>query len=177
MMMRRQPKRTRILDWLICGVIALVAIAILALGVFGKLYGTTPKDKLTTASGIAHDAKVSTVRGRYGATTDFLWFSVDQFRVSYASDKEGYERVLEAVRSGQPMEIKVSTIRETLLPRKGWVPLYELSISDEPILTYEETVSAGDQGSNAVFILGGVLLVAASLGLYRCVQNRNIPPA
>ncbi len=38
------------------------------------------------------------------------------------------------------MTIGVSTKRETLLPRKGWVPLYTLEIGMESILTYETTV-------------------------------------
>jgi hypothetical protein len=173
-MIKRQLKRTRVIDWLVCGAFGVVALFFITVGVFSIFYGTTPEGDLIVATGIASNAEISTVKGRYGATTDFLWFSVGGYRVSFASDQDGYDRVLNAIRSGQKITIGISTKRETLLPRRGWVPLYTLSIGEDPILTYQSTISEGYRGSNAPFIIGGVLLAISSWGLYRCFTNRNL---
>ena len=174
-MIRKQPKLTRLVEWLVCGAFALVALFFLVAGIFGSLYGTTPEEDLITTTGIAYDAEISTVKGRYGASTDYLYFSIVGYRVSFASDQVGYNRVLDAVRSGREITIGISTKRETLLPRKGWVPLYTLNLGDDPILTYRSTVTEGYRASNAPFIVGGVLLTISSWGLYKCYINRNLP--
>lgn len=174
-MIRRKPRRTRWIDWLGCGAIGFIALFFIAAGVSNHLIGTTPEEDLITATGIAKGATVSTVAGRYGATTDFLWFSVEGYRVSYASDQDGYDQVLEAIRSGQEITIGISTKRETLFPRKGWVPLYTLKLGSEPILTYQSTLGKGQQGSNAASIVGAVLLLISSWGLFRCFSYRNLP--
>lgn len=176
-MIPRPPKRTRILDWLVCGALLLVSLFVLFAGFFGKFCGTTKEEKLVAVSGLAQDPKISRVQGRFGESTDFLWFTVDGFRVSFASDQNGFDRVLDAARSEQPITVKVSTERETLFPRKGWVPLYYLSVGDDVILTYEDTVTNGYRASNAPFIGGAVLLLITSWGLHRCYENRNAPSA
>ena len=174
-MIHKQPERTRLIDWLVCGAFALVALFFLVAGIFGSLYGTTPEEDLINTTGIAKNAEISTVKGRYGASTDYLYFSINGYRVSFASDQDGYDRVLGVVRSGGEITIGISTNRETLLPRKGWVPLYTLNLGEDSILTYRATVAEGYRGSNAPFIVGVVLLAISSWGLRRCYINRNLP--
>ena len=74
------------------------------------------------------------------------------------------------------MTIGVSTKRETLFPRDGWVALYSLSIDDKSILTYDHTVTKGYRGSNAAFIVACVLLAISTWGLIACYRNRNTTP-
>lgn len=174
-MVRRKPKRTRLIDWFGCSAFALVGLTFLAISVFASLYGTTPKNELTVTSGAASSAERSTVTGKYGNTTDYLKFTVDGYRVSFSEEMEGYDLVLDAIQSKKEMTVGISTKRETLFPRKGWVPLYTLSIEGERVLTYEDTVTSSYRGSNAAILVGGVLLLAASLGFYRCFANRNLP--
>ena len=152
----RQLRRTRLIDWLGCSAFLVAGLVFLAAGEYGRRYGTTPESELIVTTGVAGDATVTTVRGRYGQTTDFLWFTVNGHRVDYASDTKGYGRLMEAVKTGVPLTVGVSTKRETLFPRQGWVPIYSLSIGTEPLLTYHDTVTKGYRGSNAPFIVGGV---------------------
>lgn len=96
--------------------------------------------------------------------------------MDYSSDLPSFEQVVDAIRRGTVMKIGVSTKRETLFPRNGWVALYSLSIDQKPILTYEHTVTKGYRGSNAAFIVAGVLLAISTWGLLTCYRNRNATP-
>ena len=169
----RQPRRTRLIDWLGCSAFLTAGLVFLAAGAYGRRYGTTPERELIVTAGVARDATVTTVGGSYGQSTDFMWITVNGHRVEYASDTKGYGRLMAAVRTGVPLTVGVSTRRETLFPRQGWVPLYSLAIGAEQLLTYHDTVTKGYRGSNAPFIVGGVLTAISLFGLATCHRNRN----
>lgn len=168
----RRIRRTRFIDWAVCAVFFILGLFFLAVGEFGRRYGTTPKQELTLVTGRATNATLSEVRGRYGQVTNFLHFTVEGQTTELGSDLPGFQKILQAVRSGTTMTIGVSTRRETLFPRKGWVPLYSLAIGSEPVVTYEDTVTKGYRGSNAPLILGCAFLLIGGWGLYTCYRNR-----
>lgn len=126
-------------------------------------------------AGVAEGGNISTVKGRYGDSTEYIHFRVGPHVVSYASKQKGFNRVVYAVKNRKEISIGVSTERETLLPRKGWVPLYEVSVGDDVILTYEDTVRDSYRSFNSVFCIGAVLLMAFGWCLHRCYTNRNLP--
>ncbi|MCW1884735.1 hypothetical protein OKA04_08345 [Luteolibacter flavescens] len=169
---KQKVQPTRLTDWLFCGAMFLFAVGGLSLGEFNRRHGATREAELTEVSGLASDAEVSTVKGEYGARTKFLKFTVEGFRMTYPDDKPGYDRVFAAVESGTPVTVKVSTKRETVFPRDGWVPIYALTIGDDVVLTYQQTIAEKRGSSKAMHIFGGVLTVIAVYGLYGCYRNR-----
>lgn len=171
----KSPQRTRVIDWIVSTACLLVALFFILVGVYSHFHGTTPESELVEKTGSATDATISSVLDRSGRTTYYMWFSVDGYRVVYASDQNGYNRLLSAVRDGTPLTIRISTLRETIFPRNGWVPLYSLSIGTDVLLTYRDTVMKSYRGSNAAFIVGGVLSAIALFGLFTCIRNRKIP--
>lgn len=158
-------------DWLFCIGLFVVGLGCLGVAEFGRRHGTTPEDQLTVVTGRATNATSSSFQG-----TTYLRFTIQDQTVDYSSDLPSFERVVDAIRRGTSMTIGVSTKRETLFPRDGWVALYSLSINDKPVLTYDHTVTKGYRGSNTTFIVAGVLLAISTWGLLTCYRNRNATP-
>lgn len=163
-----RTRRTRPIDWIVCLALFAVGLFFLAAGEFARRYGTTPESALTVVTGPATDATRSSYRG-----TEYLRFTVAGQTVDYSSDLRGYARLLDAIAHGEPLTIGVSTRRETLIPRSGWVPLYTLAIGGETLRSYHETVTTGYRSSNAPFLLAAVLLGLGGWGLLSCYRNRN----
>lgn len=161
-------QRTRRRDWLFCFAFLVVGLFFLCVAEFARRNGTTPESELTVVTGRATDASASSFKG-----VDYLRFTVQDQTVDYSSGMPGFDKVANAIRRGTPMTIGVSTKRETLFPRNGWVALYTLAIQGKPVLTYQDTITIGYRGSNAAFILAGVLLLISSWGLWTCFRNRN----
>ena len=161
-------RNTRWVDWAVCFGIFVLGLFILAVGEFSRRHGTTPESELLSFTGRATHATQS----RSNELT-YLRFTLDGQTVDYASDHRGFSKVVDAIREGIPMKIGVSHKRETLLKRTGWVPLYTLSIGDEHLLTYHETVSKGYRASKAPHILSLFLLTIGGWGLLKCFRNRN----
>jgi hypothetical protein len=162
-------RRTRTTDWIFCLVVFLAGLFALAVGEFSRRYGTTPESELMTLTGKAENATASTV-----GEIQYLRFTIAGQTVDYSSEFNGYSQVLAAIRRGDPMTIGISTRPETLLPRRGWVPLYTLRIGGQTLLRYEDTVKKGDRASRAPFILSAVLLLLGGWGLFSCYRNRSL---
>jgi hypothetical protein len=158
------PSKPRLIDWVGCGAIVLAGVAVLGLYVFARLHGTTPEEELTQVEGVPEDVTLTS-----HDDTALLKFTVGGFRTEYSSNSPRYEKVLAAVRSGQPVQAWISTKQETPFPRDGWVPLYKLSVGGEEVLDYATT--AGDPGSWRVLVLACFLLAAGGWGLVACVRN------
>lgn len=171
------PKRTRPFEWVVCICYAVVAIFLICAGVYGSYYGTTPREKIEVVTGLAEDVEFSAVDGRYGNSTGFVHFRVGPHAVSYTNKQNGFDRLVDAVRKGQEITIGVSTARETIIPRRGWVPLYEVSIGPDVIWTYEDTVKVQSQASHSPYFFGVAFLCAFGWCLHRCYTNRNLPRA
>lgn len=171
----RKTQRTRVIDWIGCGVVVLVGLFFLAVSEFARRYGTTPKEELTVNTGRATDATLSQVQGRYGQATNFLRFAVAGQVTEYGSDMPGFARILQAVQNGEALTLGVSTKRETVFPRNGWAPLYSLSIGAEQVVTYEDTIEHRSRSAKAPFIVAGVLLLIGGWGLHTCYSNRHAP--
>lgn len=167
----RLPKRTPAISWLFCSGILLLGLLGISLGVFGTLYGTTPEDELTLAEGVPDDVSVSYVTGRYGHRHYTLRFTVGGYRTEYGSASPHYEDVLAAVGSGDSIQVGVSTKRETVFARQGWVPLYKLSVAGRPVLSYSEVVGDSSNSSTNVLLGSGFLLWVGMVGLFFCKRG------
>jgi hypothetical protein len=163
------------IDWAAVGIALCIGLFFLVVEDFSRRHGLTPKEELTVVTGPATEVTMTRVTQGNGLVTDFLHFTVDGQTTEYGSDSPGYPRLLEVIRNGNDLTIGVSTKRETLFPRSGWVPLYSASVGSEPILTYEETVRTSYRSSHAALILAGAFLLIGGWGLRVCIRNRNVP--
>jgi len=172
----RKPRKTRLFDWIQSSIYLLCCVFFLVIAEYGRLHGITPKSELIVTTGAATEATVSHVTSRYGQAPDYLHFTVNNYTVDYESDRYGYDTLLAAVRNGTPLTIGVSTKRETLIPLRGRVPLYSLSIGPDVLLTYEDAVAKAYRPFNApyIYIVVGVFMLRAAWGLYTCFKNRNV---
>lgn len=159
------------LDWLFSAGLLPIGLFCLVVGEFGRRHGTTPEPELLVVTGAASQVKTSNVGGEH-----YLWFTIEGQTVDYSSERTGFGKVVDAIRRGIPITIGVSTKRETLFPRNGWVALYTLSIGGEDLLTYHDTVTKSHRASNAPFILAAVLLMTSIWGLSTCYRNRHATP-
>ena len=164
-------RKTRTIDWAVCSGFFLLGCFFLASEIFAHYYGTTPEAELTVVQGAASEYSSSSFEGGR-----FLHFTVQGQAVEYSSDLPGYDKVLAAVQDGVPMTLGVSTKRETIFPRQGWVPLYTLSIGDETLLTYEHTVTKGYRGSHMTWLIPAFLLLLSGWGFWNCFRRRDAVP-
>ena len=167
--MRTRKPRGR--DWSVAVGLLVLGLATIGLDCFNRLYGTTPEAELTLVEGRPGDASLSRVSGSNGASTDYLRFRVGGFRTIYASDLPGYPEVASAVERGGPVRIWVSTRRETVFLRAGWVPLYRMESGGKPIVTYDEVV-ASKAAERGPLLLGGAFLTAFGVwALCTCLRD------
>jgi hypothetical protein len=165
------PRDPSVIKWLFCIGLLLVGLSSLSILIFARVYGTTTEADLTLVEGIPDKIEMSFVPRRYGARTDILKFSVAGYRTEYSSDSPKYQRVLNAVQSGKVLRIWVSTKRETIFRRQGWVPLYKMSIGDEPLLNYGDVIAHNAEGERAALIVGSVVLGLGIMGIWLCVRK------
>ncbi len=161
------------LNWLFCIVVLLVGVVSLGLYTFSSLYGTTAENELTLVTGVAKNVRLTEIPGRFGAKSQVATFSVGNYQTEYGSGSPKYDAVLAAIRSGKPVQLWVSTKKETLFPRAGWVPLYKLSMQGEPVVTYAEVIENKEDDSQSTLIVGGALLGLGLIGTCRCFYNRG----
>jgi hypothetical protein len=149
---------------LLLGVAFLLLAAVLAaIFAYSRLYGTTPEEELTLVEGLPSNIQHSAVSTR-GPTTHYLKFTIGSFATEYSSTRPHYQDVFGAVDSGEPIRVWVSTKRETVFERDGWVPLYKMEHRGRMILDYETTVAhQKEEGDAASFVCPGV---AAALGVF-----------
>lgn len=169
----KPPRPTTKSDFVICIGVFLCGCLALGLGLFSIMYGITPRDKLTHLEGTPEAVEVSEQQGNYGARAQFLRFTLCGQRIDYSSGDPRFEQVLAAVSESLPLRATVSTKRETLFPRRGWVPLYELSQGDRVLLMYAETVDHKKEGNVAVLIGGAVVFYLGLWSITRCFRNRK----
>jgi hypothetical protein len=130
----------------------------LGLYAFASSWGTTPEGELTLAEGVGKNVRQTTISSRYGETY-VLHFTVGPYATEYASDRPEYEGVRAAVESGEPIRVWVSTKRETLFERQGWVPLYKVEHGGSLVLRYASVVDEHRKGEQAILIVGSALTV------------------
>ncbi len=171
----RRIRRTHLIEWVVYAVLLLTGLFLLAANEFDRRHGTTPKQELTVVTGKPTGATPSKIRSRMGHVTHTLRFTVEGQTTEYDSTLPGFQRILEAVRNGATMTLAVSTNRETLIPRNGWVPLYFLSIGPDQVVTYEDMITTRYHGSTAVTIGACALLFVSGLNLCTCYKNRHAP--
>ncbi len=87
------------------------------------------------------DVKLSSVGSRRGGTKYFLKFRVGEYVTEYSSEQPNFQKVESTIQSGEPVEMWVSTKRETLFSRQETVPLYKLQSEGEPVLAYSDVVA------------------------------------
>jgi hypothetical protein len=162
------PQRPSRLKWLFYITIMLLGVFLLGLFLFIHFLGITREDDLTLAEGVAADVeRTQSARG----TTHFVRFTVGRYRIIYGSDKPKFYDVVGMVESGQPMQIWVSTRRETLFRLTDLVPLYKLYDGNRAVLTYEETVASKSEQS-WLFLVGGLaLFTIGSWEVYLCFRG------
>jgi hypothetical protein len=158
--------------WLLSVAALLLGTAFLGLYAFERLHGTTPENELTLVEGVPEDVALTeqAIRGRRPAR--FLKFTVGGYRTEYSEYRPRFEGVAEAVQSGRPLRVWVSTRRETLFPRAGWVPLYKMSVDEHNVLAYAD-VAGEQEGGNHLFLIPAAILIAAGAwGGYHSLRRR-----
>jgi hypothetical protein len=167
------PRPPGIFTWAFCIGVLLFGVGALCLYVHIRTIGIAPESQLTLVEGVPSDAQLSTFHGRYGAKTDTLRFKVGGYLAVYSSDDPKFNDVLEVVKARDRVRAWVSTRRETLLPREGWVPLYKLSRGDEEILTYSDVVDHEMKQSQAALIVGGFTFGVGAWAVFGCYRQRQ----
>ena len=139
----------------------LFSLAILAYAEYDRRYGTPPKNQLTVVTGRATDVSTTQSRTRYGGRIYHVHLTLGGITTGYASNRPGYQRLLEAIQSNQTMTLAASTKGESLLHQYGSTPIYAAYVGSQPIVTYEQTAYRNEQRNIAVFVTGGVALCIA----------------
>jgi hypothetical protein len=160
-------------EWSLYIVFLVLGVFILGTQVFSFLYGTTPEDEFSCVEGLPSDVELIQSRNAWGPTGEVLQFTVGGYRTEYPSGHPKYQEVVEAVTSGDPVQVWVSTRQETVFPRKGWVPLYKLNAGIRSILTYPEVTSHQSEGGPVGLILGGLFFGGGAWGLYSSFRKRR----
>lgn len=155
------PRKPSIPEWLFCIVILAVGITVVGASIFTRQYGTTPESELTKVEGVPADVELTHVTRR--TITSFLKFRIAQHRIEWTSDEPKFKEIVDAVQSGEPVTVWISTKQETLRPVQGRVPLYKLSVEDKPVLDYSEVVAHKTEKS-IITLVGG--LVVSGIGLF-----------
>jgi hypothetical protein len=119
---------------------------------------------------VPREVIVSSVRGEKTATVKF---TVDRYRTEYVGERAKFQEVLSALTSGERLSFWISTKRETVLPRQGWVPLYKVSASGQPILTYDGVVAKRKEGLGSVLVVGGALTGLGAWVVWLLVRTRQ----
>jgi hypothetical protein len=174
MVVKKRLKRTRVIDWLCCAVVCVIALAMMLLSGFANLYGITPKAELSISTGVARNMELEN-NSSSSENKMILRFAVNEFTVEYSSIKSNYDRILQAVQNQTPMTVAVSTKRETLFPRQGWVPLYELWIGVDKLVGYDDTVKSLKDAPIIIFACGFIFAAISFGGLWTCFKGRNQP--
>jgi hypothetical protein len=152
-----------------CILVILVGVGSLGTYVFILLYGVTPENQLTIVEGFPTDVKLSRYRRHQHVT-----FTVDGIRTEYSSERPHYEDLMRALESREPVRAWVSTKRETLFERDGWVPLYKMGHRGRLIIRYQDVVAYHEEGSMSVLIVGIAIVGLGVMGLFLYFRARRI---
>jgi hypothetical protein len=151
----------------------IIGCALLAFSVFDRRNGTTPEPELTVVQGVPYNVEWSEVTGRGGSRTRFLHFNVGEHRTTYSQSDPKFDDVAAAITSGHPVRAWVSTRQETIFPRQGWVPLYQLSLGQWQVLAYADTIARRAEQSKSILTMAMVLLVSGAIGVNHWWRNRG----
>jgi hypothetical protein len=147
--------------------------AIIVVYVFNHLYGTTPEEELTPAEGVPTAVEFTKVPRRGAEFIHIISFKIGSFTTEYASDRPKYDEVVAAVESGDPIRVWISTKRETLFAREGWVPLYKLEHRGKTVLDYQTTVAHKSEGKGGMLWCAGLVIVMGAVGLFAYIRARK----
>ncbi|HSI13928.1 MAG TPA: hypothetical protein VK961_17915 [Chthoniobacter sp.] len=139
----------------------LFSLTILAYAEYERRYGTPPKTQLAVVTGRATNISTAESRVRYGGRVYHVYFTLGGITTEYASNRPGYQQLLAAIQSNQPLALAVSTKGGTLLQQYGRTPIYAAYVGSQPVVTYEQTATLNGQKNIAVFLAGGIALCIA----------------
>jgi hypothetical protein len=172
----RTTRLFEILGWIFCGLLLLVGGVLLVLYFFFASVATF--EELTLAEGCPRDITTQTTELLSGGTLRTLAFTVRGYRTDYHSDWPHYEAVAAAVQSGQPLQVWLSTRRETLFDYGDPLPLYALSVEDRGVLWYATTADRKSPAASPILHWGLILTVLGLLSLALALNrlNRKLRP-
>jgi hypothetical protein len=159
-----------------CGILTLlVGVAFLGMYIFFRNYAVTAEGELTLAEGVPDDVEFSTVRHRRGGgETHHVKFTVGGKRTQYASDRPHYEDLVRTLESQEPVRAWVSTKQLTLFEKPSpLLHLYKLEQRGRMIISYEDVISADEQESMAVLIVGIAVSSLGVMGLFLYYRARK----
>jgi hypothetical protein len=161
----RQPS---IFEWLFCG-------AMVAFGVYCLLNVTpweeTKESDLLAAQGMPSQAKMTTVRGRYGQQTYVLDCKVGDYHAHYASGDPHASEVQSALQSGRPVKAWFAK-RHTLFGGDS-LQLCKLNDGSRDILATSETDAANQEIHKHAGIVFWVIIALGGFGLMTCWQQQQ----
>jgi hypothetical protein len=163
------PRQPKTLAWVFVVAVFLIGLAAVGAYFWTSAHGTTPESELTLAEGLPQDVRMAG-NARLGYT---LQFTVGGYRTEYGDNAPQFKEVVAAVESGRPVRIWVSTRRETLIPRQGWVPLYQLVVDDQRVLSYDDAVGHTQDMGRSMLIVGGVVAAIGLMGIGLNVRNHR----
>jgi hypothetical protein len=171
-----------VLSRIFCGLLLLVGGALLYFYFF--FVAVTPFDRLTLAQGCPRDITTRTTELPDSRTTTRLIFTVQGYRTDYSSDFPDFEAVVAAVQSGLPLQVWISTSRETLFDFGDPLPLYALSVENRSVLLYATTAERKSPAACRILhwglILTGIGLLSLVLVLNRLIRilrpRFEVPP-
>jgi len=153
----RQPS---IFEWLFCG-------AMVAFGAYCLLNITpweTKDSDLVAVEGVPSEAKMTTVRGRYGKQSDILDFKVGDHHAQYASGDPHWREVQSALQSGRPVKVWFAK-RHTVFGGDSF-QLCKLNDGSRDILATSETDAANQEMNKHSGVVYWVIIALGGFGLY-----------
>ena len=146
----------------------LIAVLLFLLSLSG---GPPPRSDWQAVTGVPTQADVSTVRGRYGRSTDFLTYYIGDYGFQHASDEQGYAEVVQSVDRREitvmttPRKIHGGSLGENSIAR-----VWEIKIGDRVVMPALVKADEDAEGKFAMRMVAGGLLFAGVMGLVGYVR-------
>lgn len=158
----QKARKPNILEWIFALAIMLAGVALMY---NDTRPATTPENELVELHGVPTNVK-ETVITKYRLEKDrILECDLDKHHFEYSQGEKNYERVRDALSSGEPVDAWVSTKPERrIIPDQTRVRLYKLVSKGSEILSYDDVMQDAKKSENNPAPI--VLVLIGALGLF-----------